>query len=102
MEKKHIQRLGQYEEFQFENYVDWLIAFYGDDLSSDEEGLIEPVAKWIIGKKRKHSSKEQPDQQPIKDLIINVKQKKLAQPSTEQRSSKEILIDKAFENIPHS
>ena len=45
MEKKHIQRLNQYGESQFENYVDWSITFYGDDLSSDEEGPTKQVAK---------------------------------------------------------
>ena len=84
MEKKHIQRFDQYEELQFENYVDQSIAFYGDDLSSDEEGSTEPVTKWIIGRKRKRSSKEQPHQQPVRDLIINIKQKKPTHPSTKQ------------------
>jgi hypothetical protein len=102
MDMKHIQRFGQYEELQFENYVDWSIAFYGDDISSDEEGLTELVSKWIIGKKRKRSSKEHLDQQRVKDLIINVKQKKTTQLSTEQHNSKELIIDESIKNIPHS
>ena len=53
MEKKHIHRFDQYEELQFENYVDWSIEFYGDDISSDEEDPTELVVKWIIGKKIK-------------------------------------------------
>ena len=76
MEKKHIQRFDQYEYLQFENYVDWSIYFYGDDLSSDEEGSIEPVSKWIIGKKRKWLLKEKLDQHPVRDLIINIKHRK--------------------------
>ena len=102
MEKKHIQRFDQYEELQFEHFIDWSIAFYEDDLSSEEEGPIVPIAKWIIGRKRKRSLKEQPYQLPVKDLIINVKQKNPAQPSTEQHTSKESIIDEAFKNIPHS
>ena len=58
MEKKHIRKLGEHEELQFEQYIDWLIVSYGDDISSEEEGPIEPVAKWIIGRKTKHSPKE--------------------------------------------
>ena len=73
MEKKHIQKLDQHEELHFEQYIDWSIISYEDDLSSEEEGPTEPVAKWIIGRKRKHSPKEQLDQQLVKDFIINVK-----------------------------
>lgn len=102
MEKKHIQRFDQYEELQFENYVDWSIEFYRDYISSDEEGPTELVAKWIIGRKRKCLSKEQLDEKPIKDLIITFKQKKLAQPSIEKHTSKASIIDEAFKNIPHS
>ena len=102
MEKKHIQRFIQYEDLQFANYVDWSIAFYGDDISSVEEGVVEPVAKWIIGRKRKRSSKDQLDQHPVKDLIINVKKKKTNQPSTKKRNSKESNIDEALKNIPCS
>ena len=82
MEKKHIQRFNQHEELYFEKYIDLSIVSYGDYLSSDEEGPIEPVAKWTISKKRKRSPKEDPDQQLIKDLIINIKQKKPVQPYT--------------------
>ena len=62
MEKKHIQRCDQYRELQLENYIDWSIAFHKDDLSSDEEGFIEPASKWIVGKKRKRLSDAYLDQ----------------------------------------
>ena len=42
--------------------MDWSIISYEDDLSSEEEVPIELISKWIIGRKRKHSSKEQPNQ----------------------------------------
>lgn len=53
MEKKHIQRFNQFGELKFENYIDWSITLHGDDISSDEEGFTEPIAKWIVGKKIK-------------------------------------------------
>ena len=56
------QKLGQHEELYFEQYIDWSIVSYGDDLPSKEEAPTELVAKWIIGRKRKHSPKKQPDQ----------------------------------------
>ena len=102
MEKKHIQRFDQYGELQLENYIDWSIAFYKDDISSDEEGFAEPVVKRIVGKKRKWLSEEQPDQQLVRDLVINVKQKNPTQPSTKQHKSKQLFIDEAFKNILHS
>ena len=88
MDKKHTQRFNQYGEIQLENYIDWSIGFHKNDISSDEEGFVEPVLRWIVGKKRKQLSVEQPDQQPIRDLVINVKHKKPSQPSTKQRKSK--------------
>ena len=99
MEKKHIQRFDQHEELYFDKYIDWSITFYEDDLSSEEEGPTEPIAKHIVGRKRKRSPKEQPYQQLVKDLIINVKQKNPAQPSIEQHNLKELIIDEAFNNI---
>jgi len=38
MEKKHIQKLDQHDELEFEKYIDWLVVSYEDDLSSEEEG----------------------------------------------------------------
>ena len=58
MEKKQIQSFDQYGEILFENYIDWSIAFYKDDVSSDEESLEEPTVKWIIGGKRKQLANE--------------------------------------------
>lgn len=58
MEKKQIHKLDQHEELQFEQYIDWLVIFYEYDLSSEEEGPIEPISKWIIGRKRKCLPKE--------------------------------------------
>ena len=61
MEKKQIQKFDQHEELHLEQYIDWSMVSYEDDVSSEEEGP-EPVAKWIIGRKRKHSPKEHPYQ----------------------------------------
>ena len=61
MEEKQIQKLDQYEELQFEKYIDWSVISYEDDVSSEEEGPAESVAKWIINRKRKRPSQEQPD-----------------------------------------
>ena len=102
MQKKHIQRFGQYGELQFENYIDLSITLHEDDLSSDEEGFTKLAAKWIIVKKRKQLPEEYPDQKPVRDLVINVKKKNPGQPSTEQRNSKEIFINESFKNIPCS
>ena len=102
MEKKQRRKFDQQQELQFDQYIDWLILSYEDDLSSEEEGPTKLVTKWIIGKKRKCLPKEQPDQQLVKDLIINVKKENLAQPSAKQRNSKETIIDEAFKNIPNT
>ena len=61
MEEKQIQKLDQYEELQFEKYIDWSIISYEYDISSEEEGPTKLVSKWIFGRKRKRSSKAQPD-----------------------------------------
>ena len=58
MEKKQFQIFDEYGEILFENYIDWLIALYKDDISSDEESLAEPTVKWIIGGKRKRLAEE--------------------------------------------
>lgn len=99
MDEKHIQKLGQHEELQFEQYIDSSVISYEDDISSKEKGPIEPIAKWIIGRKRKHSPKVQLDQQLVKDLIINVKQEEPTQPSAKQYNSKKTIIDESFKNI---
>jgi hypothetical protein len=78
-----------------------LIDFHKDDISSDEEGFVEPAVKWIIGKKRKRLSEKHPDQQPVRDLVINVKKKKPTQPSIKQRKSKGLFIDESFKNVLH-
>ena len=75
MEKNQNQKLVQYEELQPDEWIDWLVQSYEDDISNEEEyGPKEPVSKWIIGKKRKHPPQDHPDQQMVKDLIINIKQ----------------------------
>ena len=99
MEKKTFQSFNQYGEILFENYIDWSIGLYKDDVSSDEESLEEPNIIWIIGGKRKRLAKEQPDQEPVKDLIVNDQQMKLTQLSMKQHWSEESFIDKAFKNI---
>jgi hypothetical protein len=82
-----------------ENYIDWSITYSKDDVSSDEEDLVEPVTKWIVGGKRKRLVDEQPDQHPIKDLIINDQWEKPIQLSIKQHWSEESLIDKVFKGI---
>ena len=58
MEKKQRQKFDQQQALQFDQYIYWSILSHEDDLSTEEEGPIEQVAKWIIGKKRKRSPKE--------------------------------------------
>ena len=99
MEKKHFQSFDQYGEILFENYIDWSISLYKDDVSRDEENLEEPSIKWIIGGKRKQLAEAQLDQKPVKDLIINDQQMKPTQLSMKQHWSKESFINKAFKNI---
>ena len=86
----------------FENYIDWSIAYYKADVSSDEESLEELTVKWIVGGKRKRLAEEQPDQQPVRDLIINVKDMNPNQLAMKQHRSEESFIDEAFKNIPKS
>ena len=62
MEKKQFQSVDQYKGICLENYIDWLIAYSKDNVSSDEEDLVEPVSKWIVGGKRKRLVDKQPDQ----------------------------------------
>ena len=71
MEEKQFQSADQYKGICLENYIDWLIAYSKDDVSSDEENLVERSSKWIVDGKRKQLVDEQPDQQSVKDLIIN-------------------------------
>ena len=76
MEKRQFQSADQYKVTCLENYIDWLIAFSKDDVSSDEEVFVELVSRWIVGGKRKKLVDEQPYEQPVKDLIINDQQGK--------------------------
>ena len=84
MEEKQFQSVDQYKGIWLENYMDWSIAYSKDDVPSDEEDIVEPVSKWIVGGKWKRLVDEQPDQQPIKDLIINDQQEKPIQLSMKQ------------------
>ena len=99
MEKKQFQIFDEYGEILFENYIDWSISLYKDDVSRDEENLEEPSIKWIIGGKRKWLVVEHLDQQPVKDLIINVHKMKPTQLSMKKHRSEEPFIDEAFKNI---
>ena len=48
MEEKQFQSIDQYGEMWLENYIDWSIAYNKDDVSSDEENIVEPSIKWIV------------------------------------------------------
>ena len=87
MEKKQFQSVDQYGEMWLENYIDWSIAYSKDEVSSDEENIVEPTIKWIIGGKRKRLAEEEQDQQPVKELIINVQHMKPTQLSMKQHRS---------------
>ena len=51
-----------------------LVDSFGDEnVSSDDEVVVEPVSKRIVCGKLKRTVEEQPDNQPVKDLIINEK-----------------------------
>ena len=82
-----------------ENYIDWSIAYSKDDVSSDEEDLVEPVSKWIVGGKIKWLVDERPGEQPVKDLIINDQQGKPTQLSMKQHWSEKSLINEVFKDI---
>ena len=99
MEKKKTQKLVQYEELQSEEFFDWSLQSYEDDVSSKEDGPEESVSRWIIGKKRKRLPQDQPDQQMVKDLIINIKQEEPIQQSARQCHSMKTNIEEAFKNI---
>ena len=99
MEEKQFQSNDQCGEILLENYIDWSVAYSKDDVSSDEEDLVEPVNKWIVGGKRKQLVDEQPDEQPTKHLIINDRQGKPTQLSMKQHWSEKSLIDEVFKYI---
>ena len=82
-----------------ENYIDWSIAYSKDDVSSDEEDLVEPISKWIVGGKRKRLVDKQPNEQPVKYLIINDQQGKPTQTSMKQHWFDKSLIDEVFKHI---
>ena len=82
-----------------ENYIDWSIAYSKDDVSSDEEDIVERVREWIVGGKRKRLVDEQPDEHPVKDLIINDQQGEPTQLSMKQHWSEKSLIDEVFKDI---
>ena len=45
MEEKQFQSIDQYKGICLENYIDWLITYSKDSVSSDEENLMEPSSK---------------------------------------------------------
>ena len=71
MEKSRGKRLAQRREIQREEFIDWSIMSYEDNVTSDEDGAKEFVSRWIYKKKEKRLPIEKPDQQIIKDLVIN-------------------------------
>ena len=99
MEKGQFQSVDRYKGICLENYIYWSIAYSKDEVSSDEEDLVEPVSRWIVGGKRKRLVDEQPDEQPVKDLIINDQQGKPIQLSMKQHWSEKSLIDEVFKVI---
>ena len=99
MGEKQFQSVDQYKGTCLENYIDWSIAYSKDDVSSDEEDLVKPVSRWIVGGKRKQLVDEQPDRHPVKDLITNDQQGKPTQLSMKQHWSEKSLIDEVFKDI---
>ena len=50
MEKSRGKRLAQRREIQLEEFIDWSILSYEDNVMSDEDGAMEPAARWIYKK----------------------------------------------------
>lgn len=75
MEKSERKRSVEKREIQLEELVDWSVQSYKDDVTSDEDNIEKPLARWIFKKKQKQLPMEKPDQQIIKDLIINTKER---------------------------
>ena len=53
MEKEEGHRLFQKKEIKLKQPVDWSFQSYKDDISSDEDNTEEPMARWIVKKKKK-------------------------------------------------
>ena len=71
MEKSRGKSLAQRREIQPEEFIDWSILSYEDNVTSDEDGSKDPTGRWIYKRKNKWLPIEKPDQQIIKDLVIN-------------------------------
>ena len=99
MEKHKAQKLVQYEELQPDEIINWSFEYYEDDFSSEQDSLEEPVARWIVRKKRKRLPIEEPDREIIQDLITNTKQQEPTQQSEGHRHSMKTFIEEAFRSI---
>ena len=77
-----------------------MIAFSDENVSSDDEVVVEPVRKRIVCGKRKRTMENQPDNQPVGDLIINEMQEKPPQLSVKPHWSEVLLMDEVFKDVP--
>ena len=48
MEKTQSQSIDQGEDICLENCIDWSIAFSDENVSSDDEVVVEPVSRRIV------------------------------------------------------
>ena len=71
MEKSRGKMLAQRREIQLEEFIDWWIFSYEDNVTSDEDGAKEPATRWIYKNKKRRLQIEKPDQQITKGLVIN-------------------------------
>ena len=53
MEKSRGKRLAQRREIQIEEFIDWSIMSYENNVMSDEDGAKEPATRWIYKNKKK-------------------------------------------------
>ena len=48
MEKTRSQSIDQKEDIRLENCIDWSIAFNDENVSSDDDVVVEPVSKRFV------------------------------------------------------
>ena len=99
MEKNKGKRLAQRREIQPEDFIDWSILPYEDNVTSDEDGTKEPAARWTHKKKKKSLPIEKLDNQIIKDLVINHEDHVPEKQVEEDGDWMKLLIKEAFKNI---
>ena len=96
MEKTRSQSIDQKEDIRLENCIDWSIAFNDENVSSDDDVVVEPVSKRFVCGKRKRMV----DNQPVRNLIINKTQEKPPQLLVKPHWSKVLLMDEVFKEVP--